>query len=74
MGQTSIKELFEDILSQQLALGYDLRPHLNPPATDEQFERAEKEIGFTLNDELKAIYRIANGTNTVLMRKSAIRK
>ena len=43
------------------SLGVDLRAQFNPPATEAQIAAAEERIGYRLPDDLRALYRIADG-------------
>jgi len=42
-------------------MGYHMPSMLSGPALNEELARAEKELGFELNDALKELYRCANG-------------
>lgn len=46
-------------------LGFAAEAHLNPPATEAAIEAAEAEIGFRLPDELRALYRRADGQRDI---------
>lgn len=42
-------------------LGVDMRAQLNPPATEAQVAAAEAEVGFAFPEDLRALYRFADG-------------
>lgn len=44
-----------------VALGFAVGSHLNPPATEYDLEHVEQRIGFALPEDLKELYRKADG-------------
>ena len=47
------------------SLGVDMRAEFNPPATEVQIAAAEAEIGFALPEDLRALYRVADGQREI---------
>lgn len=65
---------FDGILARWLAhlgpLGFDAATHLNPPATAAAIEAAEAAIGYSFTDELRALYRLADGQRPIALREA----
>ncbi len=62
----SVTNYFQRIIQKQNEIGYDYAHFLNRPATLEEVENAERELGFQFNDELKELYSFATGLNVDL--------
>ena len=53
----------EQILEKQQQLNYHMHTIIRPPATDDEIADAEQQLGFKFNDELKELYKFADGVD-----------
>lgn len=58
-----MKDDFCKIIEKQKELGYYMASILNKPLSEKEIKNTEKQLGFNFNDEVKNLYRCANGIN-----------
>ena len=61
MPELSLTKAIERWLQVFDLLNIVIRSQLNPPASDQQIIEAEEQIGVTFPQEIRELYRIANG-------------